>query len=785
MQFVHQPLTWGFFLVLVPLLIHLINMMRHRRVKWAAMEFLLQSYKKHRKWIWLKQLILLLMRMAAVALAVAMLAQWVSRGQWLDLLGGKPTHHYVLLDDSFSMSDRLGGGSAFESGMAAIQKIGARTAAAAQSGTQKFTLIRFSRAARASAAAADLDYDQVLDLNAQIVDPEFDVALEAKRNSFQVTELASGPGPALLLAKELIGLASNESRHVYLVSDFRTSQWENPAEARSLLQEIQRSPAEIHLVGCVRELRQNLAVVDVTPANETRAAGVPLFVNATVKNFGPDAARNVQLRVRTDFYDPQAVATATPEQLRPKPDELPTVLIDAIEAGQSVTRSVQVFFPKPGQHVVEATLQDDSVAVDNHRWCVLDFPEGEPVLLVDGSQQQSHAFFLQAVFEPGGRANTGVRPETNPPAYLRDTLPEILQKYRAIYLLDVPRLDDRAVANLEAYVRAGGGLGVFVGPEVNLAFYNQQLYREGAGLLPLPLSREDELLPEDDQDVPDIEPAEHPLFRVFLGERNSFIRKITVARFLRPPPEWQPAPDSSVQTAAVLRNREPLVVDKKFGDGRVVAFLTTAAPTWNNWANDPSFVVLVLKLQSYLAANRRAVEPHPVGSPVSVALDAGKYRQDVTFVTPSETAETRNVIERVAARTAPDSSVLVATIGNGGSARSSDGSGETDRSGVYEAWSVTSGGEADIRRQSLNVDPSEGDLTLLAGKPLLDKLDPVKADYKFAEEYEYETARLGGNNRSLLLMVILIGLLFAEQLLGYWASYHPPRPSTAGKGPVN
>ena len=32
----------GFLLVLLPLLIHLINLMRQRRVKWAAMEFLLQ-----------------------------------------------------------------------------------------------------------------------------------------------------------------------------------------------------------------------------------------------------------------------------------------------------------------------------------------------------------------------------------------------------------------------------------------------------------------------------------------------------------------------------------------------------------------------------------------------------------------------------------------------------------------------------------------------------------------------------------------------------------------------
>ena len=43
MQFVFQPLAWGFLLVLLPLLIHLINLVRHRRTQWAAMEFLLES----------------------------------------------------------------------------------------------------------------------------------------------------------------------------------------------------------------------------------------------------------------------------------------------------------------------------------------------------------------------------------------------------------------------------------------------------------------------------------------------------------------------------------------------------------------------------------------------------------------------------------------------------------------------------------------------------------------------------------------------------------------------
>ena len=95
------------------MLIHLINMMRHRRVQWAAMEFLLVSQKKHRTWIMLKQLLLLLLRMAAVAAVVLMVAQPRLQNQLGNLLGGTRTHHIVLLDDSFSMSDRWADTDAF------------------------------------------------------------------------------------------------------------------------------------------------------------------------------------------------------------------------------------------------------------------------------------------------------------------------------------------------------------------------------------------------------------------------------------------------------------------------------------------------------------------------------------------------------------------------------------------------------------------------------------------------------------------------------------------------
>src|SRR5947208_4170129 len=95
----------GTALVASPIIIHLINRLRYRRVRFAAMEFLLKSQERNRRKLILEQLILLLLRCALVALVVLL----VVRPTWL--LGGAgrtadlPTHHVFVLDDTLSMQD--------------------------------------------------------------------------------------------------------------------------------------------------------------------------------------------------------------------------------------------------------------------------------------------------------------------------------------------------------------------------------------------------------------------------------------------------------------------------------------------------------------------------------------------------------------------------------------------------------------------------------------------------------------------------------------------------------
>src|SRR6516162_2373890 len=90
-------LAAGGALVSAPIIIHLINRMRFKRLRWAAMEFLLKSQKRNRRRLIIEQLILLMLRCTLVLLAGLLLARYLGASA-LGLQGNRNTVHLVLLD---------------------------------------------------------------------------------------------------------------------------------------------------------------------------------------------------------------------------------------------------------------------------------------------------------------------------------------------------------------------------------------------------------------------------------------------------------------------------------------------------------------------------------------------------------------------------------------------------------------------------------------------------------------------------------------------------------------
>jgi hypothetical protein len=731
---------WGLPLVGLPVLIHLINMMRHRRVRWAAMEFLLVSQKRHRTWIILKQLLLLLLRMAAVAAVVGMVAQPLVRQRLGGVLGDTKTHHVVLLDDSFSMSDRWTDSSAFDEAKALIAKIAAK--AAQQETHQALTLLRYSRA---TAQAEGVRYDLVQ----QAVDLQFPQRLDDLLRGLEPAESAAGPLGALEAVAQLPPPGGDEDRLVYLVSDYRSRDWHSPTAVRKLLERVAATKAELHLVNCVDEARSNLALTGLRPAPGTRAAGVPLPMEVSVHNFGTTPARDVSVLLAEDGQS------------------RPAVEFGEVPAGRTVARRFQVHFATAGEHQVTARLPSDHVLADNGRFAVLDLPAAVPVLVVDGDPRGRDAYFLTSVLSPGGTINTGLAPVVESPRFL-DHQP--LAPYSAIYLLNVERLSSQAIESLEAYVRAGGGVAVFVGELTRADFVNRELYRDGRGLFPVPLGFATELLVDRADKTPDLEVSNHPVFAVFGGQRNGFLSAVNIQRYFTVAAGWSPAAGAPTKVIARLRNSAPLAIEHRLGEGRVLAVLTKASPTdtdrgsWNNWgADNPSFVVALLEMQAWLSARAGEEAPRLVGTPLEVSLETGKFQREVRFLMPGRGPQPEALTIAAVER----SGSLVATLA------------DVERSGLYEAQVTAADGQVSSRRFAVNVAAEEGDLQVVDLPQLTARLPGVKFQYYRAADYAYDPAQRAGLNLGQSLLFLLIAVLLGEQVLAYSASYHVARRGAA------
>ena len=166
-----------------------------------------------------------------------------------------------------------------------------------------------------------------------------------------------------------------------------------------------------------------------------RAAGVPLWMEVSVANFGTAPARDVSVLLDEDGADPagggdradsrpaRAVTRRFPVRVCQRP---------------ASTRSRPGWRATPSRPTTFAT-----------RWST--WRPAVPVLIIDGDPRGQDAFFLTSALAPGGKVKSGLSPLVESPRFLRD---HALDKYEAIFLLNIERLDPAEIEPLEAYVRA-------------------------------------------------------------------------------------------------------------------------------------------------------------------------------------------------------------------------------------------------------------------------------------------------------------------------------------------
>jgi len=587
-SFLNPWLLAGLGAVAIPIIIHLINRRRAFLYPFAAIDFLLRSQRRIAARFHLKQLLLLLVRCAAVAgLAVALARPLLSRVGVAPVAIHEPTSLVVIVDNSYSMQYVLGGQPLFEHARAA-----ARTLLRSLHTSDNAALFFGPAPAPSSSAGLTSDVASLLR------------DVDGTKCSFGTTDV-----PAWVKSAEAVLRESKLPRkRLCILTDGARHGW--PRErAEGLAARLKAAGIQGDLLDVSGGARlDNLAVVGL---ETTKVGGDVSVAIARIANHTKSNASGLACAVSIDGK------------------KIGTGFVDA-RAGATVTKEFACGSVPPGYHVCEMKIESggrERLSVDDRR--LISLMTGKPinVLLVDGAPgphiYASETFYLERALSPDAAGGGPLRTTVVTEGQLAGLK---LEGFDCVFLCNVGTLPAETIRDLAAFIERGGGLFISAGDNVDVNYYN----RYWSGFLPQPLRDKKEI------SAPGAAPGvslrmagdvKDPLVAALSSEGLDLAR-VSVRKAVL----LEASPGSSASRILSLSNDLPALVERRVGAGRVLFLATSVDREWTNLPITTAFLPLMQLCARYLAG-RMEEDPRLdtlVGRPVEFALPADCKRVRIT-----------------------------------------------------------------------------------------------------------------------------------------------------------
>lgn len=417
MTFLDPILLWGLPLALLPVIIHLLNRLRHRSVKWAAMMFLLSASRKSTRYDKIKQWLILACRALAVLTLIVAIARPLAGG-WIGwALHPAPDVIVMVLDRSASMEARMA-----HSPMSKREEALRLFSEAAKGYKETSRLVLFDTALRAPQEIGDAASLPQLSLAA-------------------ATDTAADLPATLQAVLDWLQRTKPGSLEIWIASDLQRSNWE-PESTRwaAVTAQLSSLPQNIHV---------RLLALDNPPGSDSTAISV------------------VEVNRRHRAEPPEVEVVLNIERNNPAPVTLPiSITIDGNRSQMELPVQGQSYRYRHRIALEHANASGwgkiELPADDNPRDNVAYFVYGPPAALrsavVANDDFSSRILSLAASPFAG---DTNCVSEIIPPAKVAS----VNWNQYALVLWSAPPPTEQVAANLRAFVEAGGNLICFASGE--------------------------------------------------------------------------------------------------------------------------------------------------------------------------------------------------------------------------------------------------------------------------------------------------------------------------------
>jgi hypothetical protein len=701
----------------VPVIIHLIHTARAPQVPFPTLRFLRSAAQKTARRRYLENILLLVLRMLLFAgLAVALARPFVSEA--FGLLAESPSSAAVIiLDNSYSMNVRFQQDTRFS-------KV-----------KQEARAILDDRRTHPGMAA-------VLLTNPGAAPPPTSLSADRAKlfKDIDGAQISSGRADlvgTLKAAYALLDKTGATDKRLWILTDRQALSWQGLAKFE---EPARHGDIPVAIIRPTEPSYTNVAVAEAAVVSHSLAVGMPVRIDATIRNGGPAPEKRSILLLVDDFGQATAKETA---------DLAPT-------GGPGATRVVSFThtFSRPGPHrVMVAVDGTDSLDVDNTRRLALWIADRVPILLIKQKQAdvafQDDDFYLVRALDPVGAADVPwpIKPVETTAAQFD---PAVLEKFDAVILNNVAGLKPAAAKALADFVAGGRTLVVFCGTGTTAAEYNrlfQDPYAAQGGLLPARLKDRvgDPVLKNSAAKVTWVN--DRSPYLEGLVDSAEMYQDILVYSYL----QTDAAPADAV--LARLESGDPLLLEKSFGQGRVLLFTTDATTAGSNLPLRNLFLPLMMRVAHLSARGQNRAAQLVAGQPFQVDLAPDLKVATLVEVSGPLGPSGEIVADQRDTRAAGGRNLL-----------------EFDKTWNlgYYAWR-TLGPSPTAGVFCTNVDGAESDLTEIADEKL--RADVGARETHVAASFAELIARFeAGSRRELWQYILIICLVLAvcEPLVANW-----------------
>jgi hypothetical protein len=719
---IHAGLAAGTALAALPVILHLFMKQTPKRVVFPALQLIRERQKRSRKKLKVKNWLLLLARMALVALMALALSRPRLFSQTSLGADEVPTAMALVFDTSLSMGYR-------------------------DQPDKTLLDVAKERASEILKKTPDTSQIFVVDSAEPGAVPAMSPAAARKRIEGLTLRAANRPLNSALGQAYAAVVQSDRSRHeVYVLTDLAASAWNpaSPVEGLDLLKKVKTGVVTYVLRLTPKEVN-DVAVVAARPSSSVATQGEAVEIKATLRNHGPAAKRTAEF-ILDGFKKDQKLV------------ELPA------HGEAEVKFTTPKLDPSVPLHQGQVRLSGapDPLRSDDERYFTFKVQPARKVVVV--SDMAIDAEFIRDALDPE------LPPGTPRPFHVTQVrspefgarAAELLKDATCVFVNNVAELPTDAWGRLGGFVRDGGGLVVGMGHNCRLDHYGNPAVSQLLPATPGPASK-----PKGQTTFGRINDANHPLFHRYYKQLDEALAQVPIYRY------WSVTPHEGARALLSYADNAPALLELAIRgpkSGHVLLWTTPLSRrsdrespgAWNEFPIvEWSFYYLMNQTVSYLAGASEERLTYEAGEDAVLPIDP--TRRFKNYMVQHQNSQTGDPLSPPATS---DALVIVApqAIGH---------------------WSVSAtGADGSKTAMGFSVNPpaSESDFSPLK-KAELDTLFG-KAKYALADDEksldrEVKNIRIGHEVFPWLMALILI-LVTAENLLAN--RFYRERPAQTAAG---